>query len=171
MQQAKPSVVIHMAAQSLVLESYKFPVETFTNNVIGTANVLEVARGIKSIKAIINVTTDKCYENKEWIWPYRENDNLGGHDPYAASKACSELVALSYKKSFLSKYGIHVASVRAGNIIGGGDWGKDRLIPDFFKSLKKKKIYETSITKLYSTLAICFGAYFWLFKTCRKISP
>ena len=139
MKTARPSVIIHMAAQSLVRESYKLPVETFMNNVIGTVNVLEAARQTETVKAIINVTTDKCYENQGWIRPYHENDRLGGHDPYSSSKACSELVTTSYRKSFLSNAGICLASVRAGNVIGGGDWANDRLIPDFFRSLDENK--------------------------------
>mgnify|MGYP001261336810 CR=1 FL=1 len=136
---AKPSVVIHMAAQSLVRESYKLPVDTYMNNVIGTVNVLEASRQIETIKAIINVTTDKCYENQERTKPYSENDRLGGHDPYSSSKACSELVTTSYRKSFLSDLNIYLASVRSGNVIGGGDWANDRLIPDFFKALNKNE--------------------------------
>lgn len=132
---AKPSVVIHMAAQPLVRESYNSPIETFRTNVIGTANVLEAARHTESVKAIINVTTDKCYENREQILPYQEVDRLGGHDPYSSSKACAELVSTAYRKSFFKDLGIHLATVRGGNVIGGGDWAADRLIPDFFRSL------------------------------------
>lgn len=135
--QAKPDVLIHMAAQPLVRESYNTPVETFTANVLGTVNVLEVSRIPGTIQAIVNITTDKCYENKEWIWPYRENDRLGGHDPYSASKACAEIVAAAYRNSFLAEAGIHLASVRAGNVIGGGDWATDRLIPDFLRAVDR----------------------------------
>ena len=110
-----------MAAQPLVRESYNTPVETFAANVIGTVNVLEAARHAGTFKTIVNITTDKCYENKEWLWPYR-SDRLGGHDPYSASKACAEIVAAVYRNSFLAEEGIHPASVRAGNVIGGGDW-------------------------------------------------
>jgi CDP-glucose 4,6-dehydratase len=133
--QAKPDILIHMAAQPLVRDSYNRPVETFSSNVIGTVNVLEAARDPGTIKAIVNITTDKCYENREWLWPYREGDRLGGRDPYSASKACAELVASAYRSSFLAEAGIHLASVRAGNVIGGGDWAADRLIPDFLKAL------------------------------------
>lgn len=133
--QAKPDILIHMAAQPLVRDSYNRPVETFSSNVIGTVNVLEAARDSGTIKAIVNITTDKCYENREWLWPYREGDRLGGRDPYSASKACAELVASAYRNSFLAEAGIHLASVRAGNVIGGGDWASDRLIPDFLKAL------------------------------------
>lgn len=136
---AKPNIIIHMAAQPLVRKSYNIPVETFATNVMGTINVLEAARQVDTTKAIINVTTDKCYENKDWYWPYRENDRLGGHDPYSASKACAEMAAAAYQKSFLADVNIHLASVRAGNVIGGGDWAIDRLIPDFFKGLDAGK--------------------------------
>ena len=135
LKQAKPDIIIHMAAQPLVRESYNTPVETFAANVIGTVNVLEAARQVGTAKAIVNITTDKCYENKEWLWPYRENDRLGGHDPYSASKACAEIAAAAYRNSFLAGANIHLASVRAGNVIGGGDWATDRLIPDFLRAL------------------------------------
>ena len=137
--QAKPDIVIHMAAQPLVRLSYANPLDTFSSNVIGTVNVLDAARKVGSVRAIVNITTDKCYENKEWIWPYRESDRLGGYDPYSASKACSEIVAAAYRNSFLSELGISLASVRAGNVIGGGDWATDRLIPDFLRAADNKK--------------------------------
>ncbi len=139
MQAAKPSIVIHMAAQPLVRESYKAPIETFTANVIGTVNVLEAARQTDTVQAIVNITTDKCYENREWLWAYRENDRLGGHDPYSGSKACAEIAAAAFRSSFLSEAGIQLASVRAGNVIGGGDWAADRLIPDFLRALDAGK--------------------------------
>ena len=139
MQVAQPSIVIHMAAQSLVRESYKTPVETFSSNVMGTVNVFEAARNTGSVQAIVNITTDKCYENQEWLWPYRENDRLGGHDPYSSSKACAEFVTAAYRNSFLAGGGIQVASVRAGNVIGGGDWAVDRLIPDFLRAIDAGK--------------------------------
>jgi CDP-glucose 4,6-dehydratase len=132
---ANPSVVIHMAAQPLVRESYSSPVETFATNVLGTVNLLEAARKAASLRAIVNITTDKCYENQEWIWPYRENDRLGGHDPYSSSKACAELATAAYRSSFLAAAGVQLATVRAGNVIGGGDWATDRLIPDFLRAL------------------------------------
>jgi len=135
LKQAKPDIIIHMAAQPLVRESYKKPVETFAANVMGTVNLLEAAHQIGTAKAIINITTDKCYENNEWLWPYRENDRLGGYDPYSASKACAEIVTAAYRNSFLAVANIHLASVRAGNVIGGGDWATDRLIPDFLRAL------------------------------------
>jgi len=139
---ASPEIVIHMAAQPLVRESYKNPVETYEVNVMGTVNLFEAVRRCKGIKVVINVTTDKCYENKEWIWGYRENEPMGGYDPYSNSKACSELVTAAYRNSFfnLSDYanhGVALASARAGNVIGGGDWAADRLIPDCIRALLK----------------------------------
>jgi CDP-glucose 4,6-dehydratase len=132
---ARPEVVFHLAAQPLVRQSYLDPVDTFATNVLGTANLLEAARHTPGVKAIVNVTSDKCYDNREWIWPYRENDGLGGHDPYSSSKACAELVTTAYRRSFLHTMGIRLASVRAGNVIGGGDWAADRLVPDFFRAV------------------------------------
>lgn len=137
--QAKPDIVIHMAAQPLVRESYSTPIETFAANVMGTVNLLEAARQAGTAKVIVNITTDKCYENKEWLWPYRENDHLGGHDPYSASKACAEIAAAAYRNSFLADANIQLASVRGGNVIGGGDWATDRLIPDFLRALDAGK--------------------------------
>ncbi len=142
MQQIQPEIVIHMAAQSLVRESYKFPIETYSINVMGTVHLLETCRHTKSVKAIVNVTTDKCYENQEWYWSYRENEPMGGYDPYSNSKGCSELVTSAYRSSYFnpqeySKHGIALASARAGNVIGGGDWAVDRLIPDFIRAISK----------------------------------
>jgi CDP-glucose 4,6-dehydratase len=137
--EAKPEIIFHLAAQSLVRASYDDPVETFSSNVIGTVNLLESARFAGSVKAIVNITTDKCYENKEWLWPYRESDQLGGYDPYSASKACAEIATSAYRRSFLVNSSIHVATVRAGNVIGGGDWATDRLIPDFLRALDAGK--------------------------------
>ena len=139
MEEAKPSVIFHMAAQPLVLHSYNSPLETFTTNIIGSINVFEAARKIETVEAIINVTTDKCYENQESNRPYNEKDRLGGYDPYSSSKACSEIVTSAYRNSFLSKIKVKLASVRAGNVIGGGDWAADRLIPDIFRSLETNK--------------------------------
>ena len=134
----KPSVVFHLAAQPLVRDSYELPVETFTTNICGTVNVLESVRFQNSVKAVVVVTTDKVYENKEWYWPYREDDTLGGFDPYSSSKACSEIVTSAYRDSFFRKTNVGIATARAGNVIGGGDWAKDRLIPDFFRSIDEK---------------------------------
>ncbi len=139
MQAANPDIVIHMAAQPLVRASYKDPVETYTTNVIGTVNLFEAVRNTPSVKAVVNITTDKCYENREWLWPYRENEPMGGHDPYSSSKACAELVTSSYRRSFFEDVGVQLASVRAGNVIGGGDWGDDRLIPDFLRAIDAKQ--------------------------------
>ncbi|MCP5300209.1 MAG: CDP-glucose 4,6-dehydratase [Chromatiaceae bacterium] len=135
MRQARPEVVFHLAAQPLVRHSYDAPVETFAVNVTGTVNLLEAVRATDTVRAVVNVTTDKCYLNREWVWPYRENEPLGGHDPYSASKACSELVTASYRCSFLASAGVRVASARAGNVIGGGDWAADRLVPDFLRAI------------------------------------
>lgn len=135
-----PEIIIHMAAQPLVRESYKNPVETYSINVMGTVNLFEAVRNCKGVKAILNVTTDKCYENKEWYWGYRENEPMGGYDPYANSKACSELVTSAYRNSFFNTkdyhiHGVGLASARSGNVIGGGDWAADRLIPDCIRAL------------------------------------
>lgn len=144
MSNAEPEIVIHMAAQPLVRESYKNPSETYETNVMGTVNFFEAVRKCESLRAVVNVTTDKCYENKEWDWGYRENEPLGGYDPYSNSKACSELVTSSYRNSFFNvdeykNHGVGMASARAGNVIGGGDWTKDRLIPDCIKSLLERE--------------------------------
>jgi CDP-glucose 4,6-dehydratase len=133
----QPDIVFHLAAQPLVKQSYVDPLETYTSNVIGTANVLEAIRHTPSVKAVVNITTDKVYQNLEWSWPYRETDSLGGHDPYSTSKACVELVHESYRKSFFKEAGILSATARAGNVIGGGDWAADRLIPDVVKAAVK----------------------------------
>jgi CDP-glucose 4,6-dehydratase len=137
---SRPDVIFHMAAQPLVLQSYDAPIETFQVNVIGTANLLQAIRDVDSVRAVVNVTTDKCYENREWVWPYRENDRLGGHDPYSASKACAELVSSSFQNSFFASQNIVIATVRAGNVIGGGDWAIDRLVPDFLRAYDNHEI-------------------------------
>ena len=133
----QPEILIHLAAQPLVRLSYQEPVETYATNVMGTVHVLEAARQTGSVKAIVNVTTDKSYENREWVWGYREDDAMGGHDPYSSSKGCAELVSAAYRKSFLIEANIAMASARAGNVIGGGDWAVDRLLPDILRSLEK----------------------------------
>ena len=133
-----PDILIHMAAQPLVRYSYDEPLETFEINVIGTAKVLDVARSCSRLKVILNVTTDKCYENDGRTIGYKEDDPLGGYDPYSSSKGCAELVTSSYRRSFFQDQGVMLASVRAGNVIGGGDWAKDRLIPDILRSFEKK---------------------------------
>jgi CDP-glucose 4,6-dehydratase len=136
---AEPEVMLHLAAQSLVLASYDAPLDTFSTNVMGTANILEVARVVPSVQAVLVVTTDKVYKNREWIWPYRENDELGGRDPYSSSKACAELVASAYRDSFLSGRGVALATARAGNVIGGGDWAANRIVPDFVRAAIAKE--------------------------------
>jgi len=139
MAQAKPDIVFHLAAQPLVRLSYAEPVETYAINVMGTVNLLEAVRKTTSVRAVVNVTTDKCYENREWVWPYREDEAMGGYDPYSSSKGCSELVTSAYRRSFLSGTGVALATARAGNVIGGGDWADDRLLPDFLKALDKNQ--------------------------------
>jgi CDP-glucose 4,6-dehydratase len=138
--EAQPEIVIHMAAQPLVRDSYKIPVETYAINVMGTVHLLEAVRSCSSVRAVVNVTTDKCYENREWVWGYREIETMGGFDPYSNSKGCSELVTASYRSSFFNpqrfiEHGVGLASARAGNVIGGGDWATDRLLPDIIRSL------------------------------------
>lgn len=132
-----PDVIVHMAAQAIVRESYADPVTTYATNVLGTVHVLEAARH-STARAVVVVTSDKCYDNKEWVWPYRENEPLGGRDPYSSSKACAELVTSAYRSSFFSD-GPAVASVRAGNVIGGGDWAADRLIPDLVRAFGRRE--------------------------------
>lgn len=144
-QEYQPELVFHLAAQSLVRHSYKNPIETFETNIMGTINVFEECRKSDSIKGIVNITSDKCYKNNEWVWGYRENDPMGGYDPYSASKGCSEIITTSYRNSFfnLDEYSethkVLVASARAGNVIGGGDWAEDRLIPDIIRALNRNK--------------------------------
>lgn len=137
---ATPHIVLHLAAQSLVRPSYDDPLGTFATNVMGTAHVLESARRCPSVRAVVTVTTDKCYENREWLYPYREIDRLGGHDPYSASKACVELVAACWRQSFPGVEGMsapRIATARAGNVIGAGDWANDRLLPDCFRAFSR----------------------------------
>lgn len=132
-----PDIVLHLAAQPLVRQSYADPVETYSTNVMGTVNVLEACRSTAGLKAIVVVTTDKCYENKEWHWGYRENEPMGGYDPYSSSKGCAELVTTAYRRSFFQNNGIAIASARAGNVLGGGDWATDRLVPDVLKAFER----------------------------------
>jgi len=140
--EAKPDIVFHLAAQALVLHSYQDPVETYSTNIMGTVNVLEAVRKSTTVKSVVIVTSDKCYDNKEWHWGYRENDPMGGYDPYSSSKGCAELVTESYRNSFFNpqkyqEHGVAIASARAGNVIGGGDWAENRLIPDLVKAFTK----------------------------------
>lgn len=144
MQDARPEIVIHMAAQPLVRYSYRNPVETYAINVMGTVHLLEALRHTPGVKAVVNITTDKCYENREWVWGYRENEPMGGYDPYSNSKGCAELVSAAYRSSFFNandfdRHGVAVATVRAGNVIGGGDWAEDRLIPDIIAGFEQGK--------------------------------
>lgn len=139
MQAAAPDVVFHLAAQPLVRYSYQAPVETYAVNVMGTVNLLEAVRATPGIRAVVNVTTDKCYENRERREPYTEDEALGGYDPYSSSKACSELVTSAYRRSFMEALSVGLASVRAGNVIGGGDWANDRLLPDFLRAIDAGK--------------------------------
>lgn len=144
MRDAKPDMVVHMAAQPLVRYSYTNPVDTYATNVMGTVHVLESIRQLDCVRATVIVTTDKCYENKEWVWGYRENESMGGYDPYSNSKGCAELVTSAYRQSYFApeKYSVHqhaIASARAGNVIGGGDWSVDRLIPDAIKAFEANK--------------------------------
>ncbi len=171
----KPEIVFHLAAQSLVRLSYSNPLETYQINVLGTANLLEAVRHCQSVKSVVIVTTDKCYENKEWVYGYREIDPMGGYDPYSASKGCSELVVASYRNSFFhhDKFGdthnVSLSSVRAGNVIGGGDWALDRLIPDCVRSLSKEEtiiIRNPIATRPWQHVLEPISGYLWL---CAKM--
>lgn len=137
--EAEPEVVIHMAAQSLVRSSYEDPVGTYATNVMGTVNLLEALRQTPSVRAVVVVTSDKCYENREWERGYREDDAMGGFDPYSSSKGCAELAVSAYRRSYFSRDGVHLASARAGNVIGGGDWAQDRLLPDLLRAFADQR--------------------------------
>lgn len=142
---AQPEIIIHMAAQPLVRYSYQNPVETYAANVMGTVHLLEAVRNTPGVKAVVNITTDKCYENREWVWGYRENEPMGGYDPYSNSKGCAELVSAAYRSSFFNansydQHGVALATVRAGNVIGGGDWAQDRLISDILAAFEQGKV-------------------------------
>jgi CDP-glucose 4,6-dehydratase len=161
----QPDIIFHLAAQPIVRLSYEEPFSTFETNVMGTINVLEAARKSKSCKAVVNITSDKCYENKEWERGYVETDSMGGFDPYSASKGCAELVTSSWRRSFMEKEGILLASARAGNVIGGGDWASDRLMPDIFKSankMEKVKIRNPFSTRPWQHVLEPLGAYLLL---------
>jgi CDP-glucose 4,6-dehydratase len=143
----RPEIVIHMAAQPLVRYSYQNPVETYFTNVMGTVHLLEAVRNTPGVKAVVNITTDKCYENREWVWGYRENEPMGGFDPYSNSKGCAELVSAAYRSSFFNannyaQHGVATATVRAGNVIGGGDWAQDRLMPDILAAFEQGRTVE-----------------------------
>jgi CDP-glucose 4,6-dehydratase len=140
-----PEIVVHMAAQPLVRYSYIEPVETYSTNVMGTVHLLEAVRNTPGVKVVVNITTDKCYENREWVWGYRENEPMGGYDPYSNSKGCAELVSAAYRSSFFNvsghaQHGVALATVRAGNVIGGGDWAQDRLIPDILAAFEQRSL-------------------------------
>lgn len=143
----RPEIVIHMAAQPLVRYSYQNPVETYSVNVMGTVHLLEAVRNTPSVRAVVNITTDKCYENREWVWGYRENDSMGGYDPYSNSKGCAELVSAAYRSSFFNpnnhaQHRVALATARAGNVIGGGDWALDRLVPNILSAFEQGKPVE-----------------------------
>jgi len=135
----QPEIIFHLAAQSLVRFSYADPITTFSTNVMGTVNLLEAVRKIDSVKAVVVVTSDKCYENSDLVWGYREQDPMGGHDPYSASKGCTELAVSAYRRSFFWENGAAIATVRAGNVIGGGDWSNDRIVPDIIRAVSRGK--------------------------------
>lgn len=161
----KPEIVFHLAAQPLVRASYKYPRETYETNVMGTVNLLEAAKNTDSVKAVIVITTDKCYENKEWVYGYRENDPMGGYDPYSSSKGCAELAVSSYRNSFYNERRIALASARAGNVIGGGDWAEDRLIPDFVRSISQNKaiaIRNPLASRPWQYVLEPLSGYLWL---------
>ncbi len=158
-----PEIIFHLAAQPLVRKSYKDPLETWSTNVMGTANVLNASRDLERLKGVVVVTTDKCYENKEWAWGYREIDPLGGHDPYSASKGGSELVASSFRSSFFNlQTSAMIATARAGNVIGGGDWSEDRLIPDLIRSIDSNTplhIRSPNATRPWQHVLECLSGY------------
>ena len=160
--EAQPEIVLHLAAQPIVRESYKNPVYTYETNVMGTVNILEAVRQCRSVKSFLNVTTDKVYRNNEWEWGYRETDELDGYDPYSNSKSCSELVTHSYEKSFLNELGIAVSTARAGNVIGGGDFAADRIVPDCVRAVSKGQkiaVRNPHSTRPYQHVLEPLGAY------------
>lgn len=164
----KPDFVFHLAAQSLVRYSYEHPVETYETNVMGTVHLLEAIRATPSVRVCVNVTSDKCYENREWEYSYRENDPMGGYDPYSSSKGCAELITAAYRRSFFKtgdSHGVRLASVRAGNVIGGGDWARDRLIPDCVRSLAAKSpviVRNPDAVRPWQYVLEPLSGYLWL---------
>ena len=179
MQAARPEIVIHMAAQSLVRLSYDTPVETYATNVMGTVHLLEAVRQTPGVKAVLNVTTDKCYENKEWDWGYRENEPMGGFDPYSNSKGCSELVSSAYRSSFFhpsqhAQHGVALATARAGNVSGGGDWARDRLIPDIlaaFEAGEQVAIRNPHATRPWQHVLEPLSGYLTLAEKLYTVGP
>jgi CDP-glucose 4,6-dehydratase len=143
-QKEQPEIVFHLAAQPIVRLSYKEPTKTYETNLMGAVNLLEAVRLTNSVKVVVVITSDKCYENKEWVWGYRETDELGGHDPYSSSKACVEIITASYRRSYFnsSERKIYLATARAGNVIGGGDWSEDRIVPDLIKAIDRNETLE-----------------------------
>lgn len=167
MKEVQPELVLHLAAQPIVRESYKNPVGTYETNVMGTVNILEAVRRTESVRSFLNVTTDKVYKNNEWEWGYRETDELDGYDPYSNSKSCSELVTHSYKSSFLDEAGVSVSTARAGNVIGGGDFAADRIIPDCVRAVsagKKIQVRNPHSTRPYQHVLEPLGAYLMIVK-------
>lgn len=166
----KPEIIFHLAAQPLVRLSYEHPKETFDTNVSGVVNLLECVRQTSSVRLVLNITSDKCYENREWLWGYRETDRLGGRDPYSASKAISEIVTYSYQQTFfptsdIKCHQVDIASIRAGNVIGGGDWGMDRFVPDCVRALAKKEtilVRNPQSIRPWQHVLDCLGGYFCL---------
>lgn len=174
MQAASPEIVIHMAAQPLVRESYVDPIGTYGANVMGTAHVLEAARATSGVKLVLVVTTDKCYENRDWVWGYRETDALGGHDPYSNSKACAELVAAAYRDSFLRARGVRVVTARAGNVIGGGDFAADRIIPDALRAFvagRALKVRNPGAVRPWQHVLEPLSGYLSLIESVLTASP
>lgn len=176
MNNANPNIVIHMAAQPLVIESYNNPVYTYGTNVMGTVNLLEAVRQLPNVDICLNITTDKVYKNNEWLWGYRETDNLGGHDPYSNSKACSEFVTQSYRDSFFTDSNTIVATARAGNVIGGGDWAANRLVPDFIRAIQSGEevvIRSPKAVRPWQHVLDCLGGYLhliWQLSTNKKLA-
>ncbi len=162
----EPDILFHLAAQPLVRYSYLHPNETYSTNVMGTLNILESIRE-SSIPSSVLITTDKVYENKEWDWSYRENESLGGKDPYSSSKACCEILINSFRQSYLDNSQL-IASVRAGNVIGGGDWSKDRLIPDLLNKISLNQTVHIRSPKAVEAMAACIRTIIWLYDSCRE---
>ena len=179
MARCKPEFVFHMAAQPLVRLSYTEPVETYQTNVMGVIHLLESVRSTPSVRTVINITSDKCYENREWAWGYRETDPMGGHDPYSSSKGCSELVTAAYRNSFFPpgsflEHGVSISTVRAGNVIGGGDWAQDRLIPDCIRSLAEGKpirIRNPESVRPWQHVLEPLSGYLWLAALMDRDGP